>query len=44
MINGSSSSEFKLTRGESIVLSEIMEIFLQEKRGYKIDEYEIMGT
>ena len=35
MINGSSSSEFKLTRGESIALSEIMEIFLREKRGYR---------
>lgn len=35
MINGSSNSEFKLTRGESIALSEIMETFLQEKRGYR---------
>ena len=32
MINGSNNSEFKLTRGESIALAEIMEVFLQEKR------------
>ncbi|MDE6363007.1 MAG: glycerol-3-phosphate cytidylyltransferase, partial [Lachnospiraceae bacterium] len=32
MINGNNNSEFKLTRGESIALAEIMEMFLQEKR------------
>lgn len=39
MINGSSSSEFKLTRGESVALAGIMEQFLKtEKRnGYSSD-------
>jgi choline-phosphate cytidylyltransferase len=31
LINGSSSSEFKLTRGESVALAGIMERFLQEE-------------
>ncbi len=32
MINGSSKSEFKLTRGESIAMAEVMEKFLSEYR------------
>lgn len=32
MINGSSKSEFKLTRGDSIVMAEVMERFLAEMR------------
>ena len=31
-INGSSKSEFKLTRGESIAVAEIMEMFLKQNR------------
>ncbi|MCM1174229.1 MAG: Gfo/Idh/MocA family oxidoreductase [Blautia sp.] len=31
MINGSSNSEFKLTRGESAVMAEIMEKFIEEE-------------
>lgn len=33
MINGSSKSEFKLTRSESIVMAGILEKFVKEKRG-----------
>ena len=32
MINGSNKSEFKLTRGESIAMAEVMEGFLRENR------------
>ena len=32
MINGSSKSEFKLTRGESIAMAEVMEKFFSEYR------------
>lgn len=36
MINGSSSSEFKLTRGESVALADIMEKFMKaENRNYE---------
>ncbi len=35
MINGSSKSKFKLTRGESVVFADIMERFLSENRGCK---------
>lgn len=35
MINGSSSSEFKLTRSESIAFADVMERFLSEKRRMK---------
>ena len=41
MINGSSSSEFKLTRGESAALAGIMERFLERE---KRQENENMGT
>lgn len=34
MINGSSKSEFKLTRGESVVMAEVMERFLREKNRF----------
>lgn len=33
MINGSSKSKFKLTRGESVAFADIMEKFLSENRG-----------
>ena len=35
-INGSSKSEFKLTRGESITMAEIMEKFLKENRNQEV--------
>ena len=41
MINGSSSSEFKLTRGESAALAGIMERFLEQEKRQK---HENMGT
>ncbi len=31
MINGSNNSEFKLTRGESVAMAEIMEEYLREE-------------
>jgi predicted dehydrogenase len=33
MINGNSSSEFKLTRGESVALAGVMERFMEEREG-----------
>lgn len=33
MVNGNSESEFKLTRGESLVMAGLMEQFLKENRG-----------
>lgn len=39
MINGSSKNDFKLTRGESTAMAEIMEKFLKENR-----DYENMGS
>ena len=35
MINGDDKSGFKLTRGESIAMSEIMERFLIQERRYR---------
>lgn len=40
MINGSSNSEFKLTRGESAAMAEIIEKFMKEE----MRNYEDMGT
>ena len=37
MINGSRNSEFKLTRGESVALSDITEQFLKQRKGNQID-------
>lgn len=45
MINGRNSSEFKLTRSESVALADMMEQFLREEnRGKREKEHEDMGT
>ena len=44
MVNGRNSSEFKLTRSESVALADMMEQFLKAEKRERERSYENMGT